>query len=316
MKLVTVCVGGAPARSPKENRRRIAALGSALSQIDARWSNIDAIVFPGGYFALEGDAPCLHTNDRLPTLHQHTLIHTLHDARRLLTQSRGAWLITGIDSRTTPQRASDQLCVAYGPRKRIRIARKIFPTRGEPKYVCNAADYDATARIIELACGKRAILAACYDMFGLADGESGSGVRQRGIKRTILDGYSDWSLPSVTDRQHLIETFAAEVRRAKVRVGIAAIHRFPSRSHMAPHAGVTLWQRHGIAGCAATLKGMAIGAAHFAAQLPRSPTRSCLAARGVPDRHLHMPDRTRREAWSWKPADHFLCENVLVRLFE
>lgn len=314
MKLVTVCVTGAPPRTPRQNRRRLTLLADLMDEIDARWRGVDAVVFPGGYFALGSRACCFDRRRRRPVLQDHGLTDPLHDARCRLSRSRGAWLVVGIDRRPSPSLAADQLVTAYGPRRALRIARKITPGASETGYVANAADFDAGARTIHLACGHRAILAACYDMFGVADAAAGN-LRMRGLRLVARerDRQPDESRPA---HQTCLERLAATLHDVRPTVGLAAIHGFPADAFQAPHAGVALWQRHGIAACAAALGGVAVGAAHFRTQLPRSASVSCLAAGDVPDSHLRLADRTRRQGWSWEPEDHFRRSPALVRLYQ
>jgi hypothetical protein len=312
VNLVSLCVTGLPARRSSSNARKLEALDAVLVHANRLWSDLDAVLLPGGYFAVPGHE-CFYRSRRRDHLDRHDLIEPLLRARSRLTRSKGAWLVVGVDSPASGRFGGDHLCVAYGPRSRVQIARKIFPSAGQPGYVCNADDFGCPQRVIALPSGPRAILAACYDGFGVADTQQFSTVRRRLIRGI---GYDDGrversNLRGVKD--DCLASHAALITRGNPRVGLFAIHQFPSSR------GVTFWQRHGIAASAAALQGSAVGAAHFGEKLPRAPEASTLAAAEVPRRHLTMPDRTRRRAWALAPAASMFIStpigDALVRLF-
>lgn len=312
MKLVTVCITGLPARRQSANARRLEALDVILTHANGLWSDLDAVLLPGGYFAIPGHE-CFYRDRRRDHLDRHDLVEPLLRARSLLTRSRGPWLVVGIDSPASGRFGGDHLCVAYGARSRVQIARKIFPSASQPGYVCNADDFGCPRRVIALRSGPRAILAACYDGFGLADTQQRSTIRRRLIRGVEADtGPLELSnLRRVKD--DCLAVHAGLITRSSATVGLFAIHQFPSSK------GVTFWQRHGIAASAAALRGCAVGAAHFGEKLPVTPEASTLAAADVPRRHLTMQDRTRRRAWNLTPADSALIStpigDALIRLF-
>jgi hypothetical protein len=313
MNILSVCMDAKPAGRALENRMRVRALHTVLTQANATWRGISVVLFPGAYLRVPGDA-CFFRQRRIAHLDRHGLMEPLLAARALLTRSRAAWIVLGIDSPKAGRFGGDQLCVAYGSRDRVQIARKIFPTRFDPNYVCNIEDYACPERVIKLASGERALLTACYDMFGAADTARASTPRQRSIRHLKLDSGEDVSL-SYTLKLRVAHASLLE----GVTLGLSTIHEFPSEPNLSAHAGVGFWQRHGLAACAAVLRGRTVGAAHFSVSLPRTPAASPLAAANVPRRHLTMPNRTLRRSWHWRPADYAVTMTeagpALLRLF-
>lgn len=310
MNIVSVCVTGLPVRRPSSNARRLKALSQILEEADRLWKGIDVVLLPGGYLAVAGN-DCFYRAGREETLERHGICSALAEARQLLSRSRSVWLVVGVDSPAGGRFGGDQLCVAVGPRSRLQIARKIFPSAAQPTYACNAGDFDCPDRVLHLASGDRAVMAACYDMFGIADTAQRADKRRRQI-HTILDDAQSAPGTLGPSRAARLDVHRQFIWETRPDLGLAAIHEFPASR------GVVHWQRHGIAACAAAIKGIAIGAAHFGDTLP-TPTRSTLAARRVPLSHLSMPDRTRRQAHSWAPKQHAylqtLAGHALLRMF-
>jgi len=313
VNIASVCITGFPAQRRSSNAPRLEVLDAILVHANSLWRDLDAVVLPGGYFAVSGHG-CFYRNRRRDHLDRHDLIEPLLRVRSRLTRSKGAWLVAGIDSPAAGRLGGDHLCVAYGPRSRVQIARKIFPSAFQPEYICNAGDFGCDQRVIALPSGPRAILGACYDGFGVADTQQQSTTRRRLIRNIEDDDGSIAQLRLRRVKADCIAAHAALIAQAKPTVGLYAIHQFPSSR------GVTFWQRHGIAASAAALKGSASGAAHFGKRLPDTPDASTLAATNVPHRHLTMQDRTRRRAWTWEPAASTLIStpigDALLRLFE
>jgi hypothetical protein len=312
VNLVSLCVTGLPARRSSSNARKLEALDAVLVHANCLWSDLDAVLLPGGYFAVPGHE-CFYRSRRRDHLDRHDLIEPLLRARSRLTRSKGAWLVVGVDSPASGRFGGDNLCVAYGPRSHIQIARKIFPSAGQPSYVCNADDFGCPQRVIVLPSGRRAVLGACYDGFGLADTQQRS-TNRRQLIRSIGDDDGRAEQKNMPRVKHdCLSDHAALITRANATVGLFAIHQFPYSR------GVTFWQRHGIAASAAALRGLSVGAAHFGEKLPVTSEASTLAATDVPRRHLTMQDRTRRRAWSLAPAASSTVStptgDFLIRLF-
>ncbi|MGH7030592.1 MAG: hypothetical protein ACREEZ_09230, partial [Stellaceae bacterium] len=180
----------------------------------------------------------------------------------------------------------------------------------ESNLLCYDAEFREGRRIVELASGRKAILSACYDMFGVAEYGNINGVRARNIHR-IGTYQNPIERRNRGFKDNLTTNLAAFSKLLDgVTVGIAAIHSFNNHS-------TGFWQRHGIASCSAALNsGFAVGAAHFS-QLPQSRDVSTLAAAQVPTEHLMQGHH--RLANSWMPDDHFEAGApplaTLVRLF-
>jgi hypothetical protein len=231
-----------------------------------------------------------------------------------LDRSPGALVVVGVDGpQFSEYDRGDQLCVAVDKTGVIGIGRKIFPVAGDEAdaLLCHDADFGEHRRVVRLASGRKAILAACYDMFGIAERGDIKGIRARFIQ--WIGTYKDQVGREERCFRDRLEKNLADFGRLltnDVTIGLAAIHSFQG------HA-TGFWQRHGIASCSAALgSGFAVGAAHFG-NLPKNPMASTLAADRVPETHLKQG--VKRKAHSLAPKDQFLSEyknsSALVRLF-
>jgi hypothetical protein len=159
--------------------------------------------------------------------------------------------------------------------------------------VCYANDYSSRDRVVVLANGSRALLCACYDVFGVAEAIVGPTARIRYIRSLASDRRHDGAGAGLAVvRRQLVTEWRTLLTEQRVEVALNAVHRFqqPGRD--------IFWQRHGLATASATLGGgLAVGAAFFTDRLPDERDRwtSPLAACGVPAAHLnqglHRPAR-------------------------
>jgi hypothetical protein len=214
---------------------------------------------------------------------------------------------------------ADQVCFAVSRDGVVAQARKIFPTLGETSgkrpLIPTYRDYGAADRYLTLANGSRAVLCACYDVFGLAESPDRPSVRTRAIRYLHMPTgvHTTVDIGFKRQRDAAIGFWHERLLMEHPDVALGAIHRF----HRPGLDGY--WQRHGIASASAALNGgLVIGAAHFRLKLPTS-VRAPLAARGVEAAHLH--DGLRRKAHRLQPVDGFLMMKTglpaaLVRLFE
>lgn len=341
-RVATVCVRGAPAQSSRENPNRVDLIRDAADRIerrarnDPRWRDLDALIFPGGYFRLQRNSACAGLSTRIDALDESGLVGPLREAAKGLPHSPRIRVVAGADGPESDKtRASeapgggDQLCVAWRSEGVAGIGRKIFPVwEAYPKtrdyegdrYVCCADDYGTDDRVISLGCGRSAVLCACYDMFGVADCSGGSDIRAKKIQHISVAGetyHREEATPADGDafarvRNACIERWRDLLRRRSVTAALVAIHEFPGTSS-------SFWQRHGVAGASGALGGgLAIGAAHFRT-LPSALDRSTLASRDVPARHQRQGQS--RRAHQLAPADGFEIAatqgtpHALVRLF-
>ncbi len=310
--LVTVCVRGRPIKEKRSNKQSLKLLTQNANLINQWWDKLDAVVFPGGFLFLGESIGHLCYKDRIQKLSDAGFVDPIKEAVKALSRSPGALIIVGVDGRDLRNGDSgDQLCVAIDKDGIVGIGRKVFPTDGEADtMLCYDTDFVDGHRIVPLASGRKAVLSACYDMFGIADCGSGNRTRERKIQ--WIGTYRDKIERGSNGFGNKLTKNLNKFRQALngVTVGIAAIHGFEG------HA-TAFWQRHGIAGCSAALgSGFAVGAAHFT-EFPWLPWKSTLAAAKVPKKHLRKGSK--RDANSWNPKDHYYFRSsdgaVLVRLF-
>jgi hypothetical protein len=302
-RVVTVCVLGRKPKHPKHNGRFIRLLNQVVDALMSRvdWHPIDAVVFPGGFFR----SP-LYIGNRSHWQRAAALEATdfgravMVAAYRLDAAHPGALIVVGIDS--VPYSSDDhgdQMCVAFSPYGIVGIGRKVWPADGDsnwdgrPPVICYPADFGTPHRVVTLANGSRALLCACYDVFGVAEAIIGPTARIRYIRYLGPDGrYDGAGAGFVAARRRLVAEWGQLLIDQRVDVALAAVHRFqqPGRD--------IFWQRHGLATASAALRGgLAVGAAFFTDRLPDGRDRwsSPLAACGVPREHLsqglHRPAR-------------------------
>jgi hypothetical protein len=295
-RLVTVCIGKSIAEQYRPEGRRTDLLLNLIERIDRQWDHLDAIVFPGGYLRLNEDIGALPHAQRVSRLGGFE--ECLRRAVASIRRSLGVKIVTGIDG----PGLRDQMCVAWDKSGVVGIGRKVFPVgKGDDPekhhLVCYQSDYGSFHRVISLPCGRRAILCACYDMFGVAE-KVAETVRTKSILRISCDDGVEYRRDNNVPRSqrvpwnefHQVRTECIRqwnelLRTQEVSIGIAAIHEFRSHSTI-------YWQKHGIACCSAALgQGFAVGAAHFPGGLPKNDQASTLAACRVPKKHLDQGPR-------------------------
>ena len=318
-RFVTVCIEGQPARSYSTHAQRLTLLANVVRQINRRWDNLDVVVFPGGFLRLDRATGQLPYAGRVKALNSAGFVNPIKMAVNALDRSPGAIIVVGVDGPSSDGDGRDQLCIAADNTGIVGIGRKIFPVAEDEAnaLLCYDADFRDRHRVIQLASGRKAVLCACYDMFGVAERGNVEGKRARLIQNI---GTNEDQVKRRTEGfQERLETNLAAFKNLlateNVTVGIAAIHRFPSdpkKGKRFSHS-TGLWQRHGIATCSAALGGgFAVGAAHFL-ELPEKADKSTLSAKEVSKKHLTKAHQ--RKAESWTPDHHFEQGSALVRLF-
>lgn len=326
-RVVTVCVQGRKPSRLSRNARASLLLDQAVDAVISRvdWHPVDAIVFPGGFFrspVYVGNHP---HSERAAALEAADFGQAvIAAAYRLDAAHPGALIVVGIDS--VPYSSDDhgdQLCVAFSPYGVIGIGRKVWPADGDtnwdgrPPVVCYPADFGSPHRIVTLANGSRALLCACYDVFGVAEALIGPTARMRYIRYLAPDQLDDGA-GFVAVRRSLVAEWRQLLADQRVDVVLTAVHRFqqPGRD--------IFWQRHGLATASAALGGgLAVGAAFFTDRLPDGRDRwsSPLAACGVPREHLGQG--LHRPALRFEPITVLTINDrrngkphALVRLFD
>jgi hypothetical protein len=289
-------------------------LANIVEQINRRWSNLDPVIFPGGFLRSNKCIGSFSYIERTRALKMAGFVDPIKKAVETLSRSSSCIIVLGIDGPDYPNGdCGDQLAVAVDKTGVAGIARKIFPVKGDEAdwLLCYDSDFGERHRVVKLRSGGKAILAACYDMFGIA--ERGNISKSRAQNIHWIGTYDDQVERGKQRFSDILKANLADFTKllaTDVTVGIAAIHQFPGSS-------TGFWQRHGIAACSAGLNsGYAVGAAHFR-KLPLRPNSSTLAATAVPKRHLKQGHA--RKAHSWAPKDNFPATfehcSALVRLF-
>ncbi|PJI42210.1 hypothetical protein [Ferrovibrio sp.] len=319
-RLVSVCLLGKKAIRVRQNRIRTEfALAVIRAMQAADWPPIDAIVFPGGYLRAKGFIGHQTHRERCWALANEGFWSGLKDVSKALERhSKGAVLAMGCDSAAPNSvEIGDQCCLALTAGKLVGLARKIFPapldTVGDYLPIVPALpDYSSRYRFVGLPNGQQAMLAACYDLFGLSEDRPKPGARSRHIRALWDDGrYFDGHQARRT-REQAVSAWRGLLVAQRPRLALCAIHGFK-------RPGLDgFWQRHGIATASAALKGgLVVGAAHFAANLPK-PEASTLASVRVPAWHIEAG--LNRQARRLTPVDAFELHHAglsaLVRLFE
>jgi hypothetical protein len=327
--IVTVCVLGRKPSRVSRNARAISLLDEVVDAVIGRvdWHPVDAMVFPGGFFRSPVYVGNRSHSERATALEATDFGQAVMAAAyRLDAAAPGALIVVGIDSVPfSPDDHGDQMCVAFAPYGIIGIGRKVWPADGDtnwdgrPPVICYPADFGSPHRIVALANGSRALLCACYDVFGVAEAIIGPTARIRYIRYLAPDDrYYGTDAGFVAERRRLVAEWGQLLAGQRVDVALAAVHRFqqPGRD--------IFWQRHGLATASAALGGgLAVGAAFFTDRLPDGRDRwsSPLAACGVPREHLSQG--LHRSAQRFEPAAALTINGrrngkprALVRLFD
>lgn len=312
--IVTICVQGSPLESGKGNAGREKLLEAAVAEIvRERWTDIHVILLPGGFFYFEQSVGPLAFDVRVQVISQKSFHNVCIAAcNSLANTSPGTLIVAGVDS------AKDQLCIAWSAEGIVGIGRKVFPTSEEGSwYVPHREDYRTDKRICTLPNARRAMLCACYDMFGYTEGSS-PGSRMASIRKIADKGSmhcAETPGPSHIRsyfrnlRKNCVADFLNMLAKYNVSVGLAAIHTDPSR----------YWQVHGIQACSAALNGgLAVGAAHFTSRLPQAGSAT-LFADAIPRGYLFKKPFNTRRAVTPPPRAWIKMASTsasLIRLFE
>ncbi len=325
-RIATVCVLGDRAQRSTINHRRYELMKLVIDALVSRsdWQPLDAVIFPGGHFLSTTYIGHLSYDERKSVIEQDRTGEVCQWAASQLDKvSPGALLITGIDSvGRGPQDWGDQLCVAFSGDGVAGIGRKIFPTNNESNgsirpIICYSGDYDTEHRIVILPNGSKALLASCYDAFGLAEYIVGPTARTRYI-RNINDGekryaYGDRCFAQL--RQSCLDRWDTMIKAKPIDVALTTIHNFGE-----PGSDL-FWQRHGLATASAAMKGgLAIGASHFWDDLPGHEQfdQSPLAAFNVKTSHLKKGLHRKAERLSCVdaiPINHTKIGSAIIRLY-
>lgn len=319
-RLVSVCLLGKKAIRIRQNRLRAEFALAVIQAMKANvWPPIDAIVFPGGYLRAKGFIGHQTHQDRCRALSHEGFWSGLKDVSKALERySKGAVLAVGCDSAApNDTEIGDQCCLALKAGKLVGLARKIFPapldTVGDYLPIVPAlADYSSRHRFVGLPNGGQAMLAACYDLFGLTEDRPAPGARSRHVRAIWTEGQYHDGYQARQLRQQAIAAWRALLAAQRPRLALCAIHGFK-------RPGLDgFWQRHGIAAASAALKGgLVLGAAHFEKSLPKAEA-STLAAIRVPAWHIEAG--LNRQARRLTPVDAFEIHHAglsaLVRLYE
>lgn len=231
----------------------------------------------------------------------------------------GATLVVGIDSEAVSWlHGGDQFVSAWQDGLLAGLVRKAFPVADEvhgddPSFWISAQDADQAERIIQLPRGQRALLLSCYDAFAVRArfGKRFADLDSLALLRA-LDGRIG-AFPRAK-REIYLQRWLSLIDRSPPDIGLIAIHEFerPGRDGY--------WQRHGIAGASAALRGAPVlGAAHFKRAIPKILSSSTLAARDVDLTHLWQG--TRRPAHRLTPTAGIMLPRspkhpeAIIRLF-
>lgn len=309
-RLATLCVRGKPATDPAMTAARLTLLRHAIQQLGdylnrsprADWGPLDAIVLPAGYFRIGVRVGPLSTARRYKVLARQRFLTAISElCAELAAEHPKMLVIVGIDSD-----AGDQLCVAISAAGIISITRKVFPNEARPTrrgFIASADDFSEGERYVVLPSGHKAVLCACYDVFGLAEDPDEPSGRTRAIRRLYVRGkIIDSRDPAFKRlRAECVAAFRKRFYAEKPDLALAVIHGFV-------RPGLDgYWQRHGLATASSLLWGrLALGSAHFHKTLPRLD-QSPLAAFGTPDTHL--VEGLHRTAWPRYPTDN--CEVIV-----
>ena len=285
-RVASVNVLGRPPKRTKSMGERMKLLNEVIDALGGRWADrdLDAVLFPAGFFKIDGQFGPVDSQDRARWLETSELGPACMSVAERLAIERCGLLVTGIDTRPARGFSGDQLMVAWSPDGVAGVARKLFPSDGDtnesdgPAYLLFEQDFIDWSRVVKTPTGNTALLCDCYDAFALAEMAIGPTLK-RSAMRYVFDEQFDWRWLSAEDRDSLLESFAELVSEAEADLVLVGVHRFKRPGQE------TYWQRHGIATASAALGGaLVVGAAHFRRGLPDPGdlARAALACVGAP----------------------------------
>lgn len=322
-KIVSVCPLGRPAGRTGQNDARFELLYAVIRHVtDRQWTDLDAVLFPAGFFRGRDWYAPLWFEERCDQLLSGEIGQVCQRAaRRLARASPGCLLVVGVDTnKPTWEWRGDQLVAAFAGEDVVGLARKLFPVDadtnedGRAPYLLAAHDFNDPKRFVRLPSGAMAALSTCYDAFVFAELALGP-TGKRAAMRYVLtrDGPDDLT---VEGRNRLLGQLTEQLAQHAPQAHLISIHNFER-----PGAEI-YWQRHGIAtACAALDGGFAVGAGHFAERLPAQLERAPLASAKIHRSHLFL-SHNRRER-KHPPTAGFVVTltgcpraQALVRLFQ
>ncbi|MFA5952827.1 MAG: hypothetical protein WC807_21435 [Hyphomicrobium sp.] len=321
-RIITISVRGRYQFPLHRMTQRVILLEYLIDALAERsdWADIDAVLLPGGFFRIAEAIGRRSQPERKAMLALDEAGLAGAGASRFLHALwPSAALVIGIDSEPlSRKRGGDQMVAAWQDGVLIGLARKAFPVRSEtngdePCFWAALQDADDPDRIVTLRQGQRAVLLACYDAFAVR-ALHGREFADLQALRLIADGTGKIRAPDPAERGDHLRRWLAMLEISPPDLGLIAIHEFdrPGREGY--------WQRHGIAGASAALRGAPIlAASHFKLQLPAQIQRSTLASSGVATDHLWQGQR--RTSQRLLPSDGFILPTksgnpiLLIRLF-
>jgi len=249
-RLVTLCVRGRSASEPAMNKRRLALLQQSILQLGefTDWAPLDALVLPAGYFRIGRYLGDLRHSVRLKALARERFLAVAVECCATLDADHpGILIICGIDSHA-PSRAvmGDQFCLAVNATGIVGLVRKVFPTGADTRpharcFIPAVADFAAAERYVMLSSGNKAVLCACYDMFGLAESAAESSIRTGAIRRLYANGHIvDARDPAFKQlRTECVAGFEKRFLSEAPDLAIAVLHGFarPGLDGYLPSAG-------------------------------------------------------------------------------
>lgn len=151
-RIATVCVSGRVAERHGTTPTRLNMMNRIVDLIADRsdWANLDAVVFPGGFFRAVRPIGDLSYRERVKELDREGLVKPTTKLAKLLRNSPGVLIVAGIDG------PGDQSCVAWDVNGIAGIGRKIFPVGSEKEgdwLTCQETDYATEHRVVTLQSG-------------------------------------------------------------------------------------------------------------------------------------------------------------------
>jgi hypothetical protein len=323
-RVISVCVSAEKAKTLPDNAAKATALEAIVGTLGVcnYFGQVDAVVLPGGFFRLHRAVGSLAPGARRNAVSESPIGELCRSTSVRLNESYpGVVLAIGLDTEPALHAfQGDQIATAWRAGELVGLGCKTFPVGGDTDGIrvkplrCYAIDYADPFRVVSLANGSRALLCSCYDVFGVRAAAGASRELLQNIRYLSEEDGSDSDPPCPQRRRQLLRGWRDLIQDNAVDVVLATIHEFeaPGRDGY--------WQRHGIAGASAAIRGLVVGAAHFTASLPVDPHVSPLAACSVP--HEHLDQGPRRRAHPLRPIAHDVTRDdrneatSIVRLFE
>ncbi len=322
MRFATVIVKGQSAKNGMENIERSKLVDAVVRAVlKGKFAPLDCLVFPGGFFRHDKHIGNFDFQNRKRSIEKEKFSRECTNAAFKLSNSKvKTFLVCGVDTHDSLELddSCDQLAVAWNSKEIVGIGKKVWPSPGEQWDIGTYTDdYATDHRIIRFNNERTAVLCACYDIYGISETPVNPTGRTNYIhyintnpkKGTYITDEDGPNPAFKIVRSSCVASFQDLLKRNNVTIAICPVHGFKKNE------SDLYFQRFGFAVSATYLKGITIGAAHYAPKrFPPKGKDVVLAAK--PGNWKIGNLRKHIETNTFHPAKTINLADALIQIFE